>query len=416
MKRYSVFSLARNAVNYHKDWGRAWRSPEPKPAYDAVIVGAGGHGLATAYYLAKEHKLTNIAVIEKGWLGGGNTGRNTTIIRSNYLQDASIAIYELARSLYEDLSQELNYNVMFSPRGLLMLCQTEHELRAMKRTSHANRLAGLDCRMISPAEVKQLVPIINDDPGARYPILGAYYQPRGGTARHDAVAWGYARGADAMGVDIIQNCEVTGIRRDGAKVSGIETSKGFIATPKIGVVVAGHTSLIMQMAGVNMPIESVCLQALVSEPIKPVIDVVVMANTVHGYMSQSDKGELVIGGGADPYNNYSQRGSFPALEHTITALVETFPIISRLRMLRHWAGIVDMTGDRSPIISKTDVEGLYVNCGWGTGGFKSIPGSGFVFADTMANDRPHPIAEPFGLNRFIEGRLIDESVAAAVAH
>jgi len=416
MKRYSVFSLARNAVNYHKDWGRAWRSPEPKPAYDAVIVGAGGHGLATAYYLAKEHKLTNIAVIEKGWLGGGNTGRNTTIIRSNYLQDASIAIYELARSLYEDLSQELNYNVMFSPRGLLMLCQTEHELRAMKRTSHANRLAGLDCRMISPAEVKQLVPIINDDPGARYPILGAYYQPRGGTARHDAVAWGYARGADSMGVDIIQNCEVTGIRRDGGKVSGIETSKGFIATPKIGVVVAGHTSLIMQMAGVNMPIESVCLQALVSEPIKPVIDVVVMANTVHGYMSQSDKGELVIGGGADPYNNYSQRGSFLALEHTITALVETFPIISRLRMLRQWGGIVDMTGDRSPIISKTDLEGLYVNCGWGTGGFKTIPGSGFVFADTMANDRPHPIAEPFGLNRFIEGRLIDESVAAAVAH
>jgi len=416
MNRYSVLSLARNAVTYHKDWARAWRSPEPKPAYDAVIVGAGGHGLATAYYLAKEHKLTNIAVIEKGWLGGGNTGRNTTIIRSNYLQDASIAIYELARSLYEGLSQALNYNIMFSPRGLLMLCQTEHELRAMKRTSHANRLAGLDCRMISPAEVKGLVPIINDDPGARYPILGAYYQPRGGTARHDAIAWGYARGADAMGVDIIQNCEVTGIRRQGGKVTGIETTRGFIATPKIGVVTAGHTSLIMQMAGIDMPIESVCLQALVSEPIKPVIDVVVMANTVHGYMSQSDKGELVIGGGADPYNNYSQRGSFTALEHTVTALVETFPIISRLRMLRHWGGIVDMTGDRSPIISMTDVEGLYVNCGWGTGGFKSIPGSGFVFADTMANGRPHPIAEPFSLNRFIEGRLIDESVAAAVAH
>ena len=416
MNTYSIFSLARNAINYHKDWGRAWRSPEPKAAYDAVIVGAGGHGLATAYYLAKEHKLTNIAVIEKGWLGGGNTGRNTSIIRSNYLQDASIAIYELSRTLYEDLSQELNYNVMFSPRGLLMLCQTEHELRAMKRTSHANRLAGLDCRMIPPAEVKKLVPIINDDPGARYPILGAYYQPRGGTGRHDAIAWGYARGADARGVDIIQNCEVTGIRRDGAKVTGIETTRGFIATPKIGVVTAGHTSLIMQMAGVNMPIESVCLQALVSEPIKPVIDVVVMANTVHGYISQSDKGELVIGGGADPYNNYSQRGSFTALEHTITALVETFPIISRLRMLRHWGGIVDMTGDRSPIISMTDVEGLYVNGGWGTGGFKSIPGSGFVFADTMANGRPHPIAAPFSLNRFIEGRLIDESVAAAVAH
>jgi sarcosine oxidase subunit beta len=414
--RYSIFSIARNAMNYHKDWGRAWRSPDPKPEYDAVIVGAGGHGLATAYYLAKEHKMSNIAVVDKGWLGGGNTGRNTTIIRSNYLQDASIAIYELARSLYEGLSRELNYNVMFSPRGLLMLCQTEHELRALRRTSHANRLAGLDCRMITRQEVKKLVPPINDDPGCRYPILGAYYQPRGGTARHDAVAWGYARGADARGVDIIQNCEVTGIRREGARVSGLETTRGFIKTQRIGVVTAGHTSVIMQMAGVRMPIESVCLQALVSEPIKPVIDCVIMANTVHGYISQSDKGELVIGGGADPYNNYSQRGSFPALQHTVTALVETFPFISRLKMLRLWGGIVDMTGDRSPIISTTDVEGLYVNCGWGTGGFKSIPGSGFVFADTIANGRPHRIAEPFSLNRFAEGRLIDESVAAAVAH
>ncbi len=414
--RYSIFSIARNAMNYHKDWGRAWRSPDPKPEYDAVIVGAGGHGLATAYYLAKEHKMSNIAVLDKGWLGGGNTGRNTTIIRSNYLQDASIAIYELARSLYEGLSRELNYNVMFSPRGLLMLCQTEHELRALRRTSHANRLAGLDCRMITRQEVKKLVPLINDDPGCRYPILGAYYQPRGGTARHDAVAWGYARGADARGVDIIQNCEVTGIRREGARVSGLETTRGFIKTQRIGVVAAGHTSVIMQMAGLRMPIESVCLQALVSEPIKPVIDCVIMANTVHGYISQSDKGELVIGGGADPYNNYSQRGSFPALQHTVTALVETFPFISRLKMLRLWGGIVDMTGDRSPIISTTDVEGLYVNCGWGTGGFKSIPGSGFVFADTIANGRPHRIAEPFSLNRFAEGRLIDESVAAAVAH
>jgi len=416
MMRYSIFSLARNAINYHKDWDRVWRSPEPKSAYDAVIVGGGGHGLATAYYLAKEHKLGNIAVVEKGWLGGGNTGRNTTIIRSNYLQDASIAIYELARSLYEDLSRELNFNLMFSPRGLLMLCQTEHELRAMKRTSHANRLAGLDCRMIGPADVKGLVPIINDDPGARYPILGAYYQPRGGTARHDAVAWGYARAADGLGVDIIQNCEVTGISRQGGRVTGLDTTRGHIRTGKIAVVAAGHSSLIAQMAGLRMPIESVCLQALVSEPIKPVIDVVVMANTVHGYMSQSDKGELVVGGGADPYNNYSQRGSFPAIEHTVTALVETFPIISRLRMMRMWGGVVDMTGDRSPIISKTQVEGLYVNCGWGTGGFKSIPGSGFVFADTVANDRPHPIAAPFSLERFAEGRLIDESVAAAVAH
>jgi sarcosine oxidase subunit beta len=416
MIRYSIFSIARNAMNYHKDWERAWRSPDPKPEYDAVIVGAGGHGLATAYYLAKEHKMSNIAVIEKGWLGGGNTGRNTTIIRSNYLQDASIAIYELSRSLYEGLSRELNYNVMFSPRGLLMLCQTEHELRALKRTAHANRLAGLDCRMISPAEAKKLVPLMNVEPSCRYPVLGAYYQTRGGTARHDAVAWGYARGADSLGVDIIQNCEVTGIRRDGRRVAGVETTKGFIRTRKIAVVAAGHTSVIMQMAGVRMPIESVCLQALVSEPIKPVIDCVIMANTVHGYISQSDKGELVIGGGADPYNNYSQRGSFPALQHTVTALVETFPFISRLKMLRLWGGVVDMTGDRSPIISMTDVEGLYVNCGWGTGGFKSIPGSGFVFADTIANGRPHRIAEAFSLNRFAEGRLIDESVAAAVAH
>jgi sarcosine oxidase subunit beta len=416
MTRYSFFSIARNAMNYHKDWERAWRSPPPKAEYDAVIVGAGGHGLATAYYLAKEHGLRNIAVVEKGWLGGGNTGRNTTVIRSNYLQDASIAIYELSRWLYESLSREVNFNVMFSPRGLLMLCQTEHELRALKRTSHANRLAGLECRMISLKEVKKLVPLINDDRNCRYPILGAYYQPRGGTARHDAVAWGYARAADALGVDIIQNCEVTGIRREGAKIVGLDTTRGQIKTRKIGVVAAGHTSVIMHMAGVRMPIESVCLQALVSEPIKPVIDCVIMANTVHGYISQSDKGELVIGGGADPYNNYSQRGSFPALEHTVTALVETFPFISRLKMLRLWGGIVDMTGDRSPIVSMTDVEGLYVNCGWGTGGFKSIPGSGFVFADTIANGRPHKIALPFSLDRFAEGRLIDESVSAAVAH
>jgi sarcosine oxidase subunit beta len=416
MKRYSIFSLARNATNYHKDWGPAWRSPEPKSEYDVVIVGAGGHGLATAYYLAKNHNVTNVAVIEKGWLGGGNTGRNTTIIRSNYLQDASMAMYELSRSLYEGLSQELNYNVMFSPRGLLMLCQTEHELRAMKRTSHANRLAGTKARMIDRAEVKRLCPIINDRDDCRYPILGAYYQPRGGTARHDAIAWGYARGADARGVDIIQNCEVIGIDRDGGAVSGIQTTRGAIKAKKIAVVVAGHTSQIMQMAGVQMPIESVSLQALVSEPIKPCMDVVVMANTVHGYMSQSDKGELVIGGGADPYNNFSQRGSFPALEHTVTALVETFPIISRLRMLRHWGGTVDMTGDRSPIVSQTDVDGLFVNCGWGTGGFKAIPGSGWVFADTIANNRPHDIAAPFSLDRFLAGHSIDESVAAAVAH
>jgi sarcosine oxidase, subunit beta len=360
--------------------------------------------------------MTNIAVVEKGWLGGGNTGRNTTIIRSNYLQDPSIAIYELSRSLYEGLSQELNYNMMFSPRGLMMLCQTEHEFRAMKRTSHANRLAGLDCRMITPAEVKEIVPIINDDPNCRYPILGAYYQPRGGTGRHDAVAWGYARGADAMGVDIIQNCEVKGIQRDGGKVVGLETTRGVIKTKKIGVVTAGHVSMVMDMAGVRMPIESQCLQALVSEPIKPVIDCVVMANTVHGYMSQSDKGEMVIGGGTDGFNNYTQRGSFHHIEETLRALVETFPMISRLKMLRQWGGIVDMTGDRSPIISKTPLGNCFFNCGWGTGGFKAIPGSGWAMAELMAKGEPGPLAEEFSMWRFKEGKFIDESVAAGVAH
>ena len=416
--RYSIFSLARNAMNYHKDWERAWRSPEPKAEYDAVIVGAGGHGLATAYYLAKNHKLTNIAVVEKGWLGGGNTGRNTTIIRSNYLQDASIAIYELARSLYEDLSQELNFNVMFSPRGVMMLCQTEHEFRAFKRTAacqpacrprlpddHAGGSQEDSCRSsmtIPTAAIRSSAPITSR---AAAP------------ARHDAVAWGYARGADALGRR--HHPELRGHRHHAATATRSpgstprEASSGRRRSASSPPAMSRPSC---RWRACGMPIESVCLQALVSEPIKPVIDCVIMANTVHGYISQSDKGELVIGGGADPYNNYSQRGSFPALEHTVTALVETFPIISRLRMLRMWGGIVDMTGDRSPIIGKTDVEGLYVNCGWGTGGFKSIPGSGFVFADTIANDRPHPIAEPFGLNRFLEGRLIDESVAAAVAH
>jgi sarcosine oxidase subunit beta len=416
MTKYSVFSLARNALAHHKGWGPAWRSPEPKAEYDVVIVGAGGHGLATAYYLAREHKLTSIAVVEKGWLGGGNTGRNTTIIRSNYLQNESIAIYELARSLYETLSRELNFNVMFSPRGLMMLALTEHEVRVQRRHVHAASANGVTAYMIGRDEVKKKVPAINASANARYPILGAIWQPRGGVARHDAVAWGYARGADAMGVDIIQNCEVTGIRRDGGRVAGVETAKGYIAARKVAVVTAGSTSTVMDMAGVRMPLESVALQALVSEPLKPMIDCVIMAGAVHGYISQSDKGELVIGGGADGYLNYSQRGSFPAIEHTVTSLVELFPALSRVKMMRQWAGIVDMTGDRSPIIGLTPVEGLYVNCGWGTGGFKSIPGSGFVFADTIANGRPHPIARPFGLDRFTTGAVIDESVAAAVAH
>ncbi|MCV2877925.1 sarcosine oxidase subunit beta family protein [Sedimentimonas flavescens] len=415
MRRYSMFAVAREALRFHAGWERAWQSPAPKKRYDVVIVGAGGHGLATAYYLGKVHGITNVAVIEKGWLGGGNTGRNTTIIRSNYLQDPSAAIYEKARSLYEDLSQDLNYNVMFSPRGLLMLAQSEHEMRGYKRTVYANKLQGVETRWITPSEVKDLVPIVNID-GPRYPVLGALYQERGGTARHDAVAWGYARACSAMGMDIIQQCEVTGVRTENGKVQGVETTKGSIDCGKLAIVVAGHSSVLAEMAGFRLPIESMALQAWVSEPIKPCMDVVVMANLVHGYMSQSDKGEMVIGGGTDGFNNYTQRGSWHHVEETTRALIETFPIISRLKMLRQWGGIVDMTGDRSPILSKTPVENIFVNCGWGTGGFKSIPGSGWAMAELVAKGEPGPLAADFGLNRFREGRFIDESVAAGVAH
>jgi sarcosine oxidase, subunit beta len=414
MKKYSVFAVAREAMRHHTGWTRAWRDAQPKKRYDVIIVGAGGHGLATAYYLGKNFGITNVAVLEKGWLGGGNTGRNTTIIRSNYLQDPSAAIYEKSRSLYETMSQDLNYNVMFSPRGVIMLAQTEHEVRGYKRTAHANALQGVQTEFIGPERVKQLVPIINLD-GPRYPVLGGLWQARGGTARHDAVAWGYARACSDMGMDIIQKCEVTGVRQTGGKVTGVSTTRGDIDCDKLGLVVAGHSGQLADMAGFRLPIESVALQALVSEPIKPCMDVVVMANTVHGYMSQSDKGEMVIGGGTDGYNNYTQRGSFHHVEETVRALVETFPMISRLKMLRQWGGIVDVTGDRSPILSKTPVEGIFINAGWGTGGFKAIPGSGWGFAELMAKGQS-PLTQAFGLERFAEGRFIDESVAAGVAH
>ena len=415
MKRYSVFAIARQALSWHQGWEKAWASPEPKKRYDAIIIGAGGHGLATAYYLGKNHGITNVAVLEKGWLGGGNTGRNTTIIRSNYLQDPSAAIYEKARSLYETMSQDLNMNVMFSPRGVMMLAQTEHEVRGYQRTAHANALQGVKTEFISPQRVKELCPILNID-GPRYPVLGALWQARGGTGRHDAVAWGYARACSAMGMDIIQNCEVTGVTRADGKVTGVQTTRGDIACDKLGIVVAGHSGQLADMAGFRLPIESLCLQALVSEPIKPCMDVVVMANTVHGYMSQSDKGEMVIGGGTDGFNNFTQRGSFHHIEETLRALVETFPMISRLKMLRQWGGIVDMTGDRSPIISKTPLGNCFINCGWGTGGFKAIPGSGWAMADLMAKGEPGPLATDFSMYRFREGKFIDESVAAGVAH
>ena len=413
---YSILTLARNALSYHENWTEAWRSPEPKPAYDVVIIGGGGHGLATAYYLAKEHGITNVAVIEKGWLGGGNTGRNTTVVRSNYLWDESAALYEFSLKLWEGLSQDLNYNVMFSQRGLISLAHSQHEMQAIRRRVYAIQLNGIDSEFLTPAELQAFCPIINIDPKARFPIVGASLQRRGGTARHDAVAWGFARAADSRGVDIIQNCEVTGLKIENGKVVGVETMRGFIGAKKVGIAVAGHSSVLCAMAGFKLPISSHVLQALVSEPIKPVLNTVITSGLVHVYVSQSDKGELVLGAGIDSYNSYSQAGSPPITEGTLNALTQLFPIFSRLRMLRQWGGIVDTCPDASPIMGKTPVENLFLNCGWGTGGFKATPGSGFVYAHTIATGEPHPLAAPFSLDRFSTGYLIDEHGASGVAH
>ncbi len=417
MQHYSGFGLLKHALNYHENWQRVWRNPTPKKKYDVIIVGGGGHGLATAYYLAKEHGITNVAVIEKGYLGGGNTARNTTIVRSNYLWDEAAHLYEHAMKLWEGLSQDLNYNVMFSQRGVLNLGHTLQDMRDIERRVNANRLNGIDGEVLDAKAVQEIVPIMDCSANTRYPVMGASWQPRAGVARHDAVAWGFARAADALGVDLIQQTEVIDMVIEDGAITGVKTNRhGVISGDRVGCVVAGNSSVLANMAGFSLPLESHPLQALVSEPIKPILDTVVMSNHVHGYVSQSDKGDLVIGAGIDGYNGYGQRGSYPTIEHTVAAIIELFPMFSRVRMNRQWGGIVDTCPDACPIISDTPVENLFFNCGWGTGGFKATPGSGNVFAATLAKGEAHALAKPFSMFRFHNGSLIDEHGAAGVAH
>ena len=416
MEKYSAFSLLKNALSGHRKWLKIWRDAEPKPAYDVVIIGGGGQGLATAYYLAKKHGITNVAVLEKGWLGGGNTGRNTTVVRSNYFYPESTRFFDHSLKLYEGLTHELNYNLMLSQIGILTLAHSRHEMDMLRRWAMSIQVQGVDSEFLDREQVAREVPLLNMSADARYPIQGGFIQRRGGVARHDAVAWGYARAADHLGVDIIQNCEVTGIRVVDGTVKGVETNRGAIATGKVGSAVAGHTSVIGAMVDLNLPIVSQTLQAMVSEPVKPLMHSVVLSPVVHCYVSQSDRGEMVIGGGADTHLSYGQRGSLPSFEETITATAELFPCLSRMKLMRQWGGIVDITPDSSPIISKTPIQGFYLNGGWGTGGFKAIPAGGDTFAYTIANDRPHELVEPFSLDRFARGRLVDEGAAAGVAH
>ena len=408
MSHYSLANLVRHGVLGHRGWKPAWRDPEPKAAYDAIIVGGGGHGLASAYYLAKNHGLNNIAVLEKGWLGGGNTGRNTTIVRSNYLLDANARFYEHSMKLWEGLSRDLNFNVMFSQRGVINLAHSKAQLEAFRRRGNAMRVNGIDAELLNRDGVAALVPGMDMSRDSRFPVEGGLMQPRGGTARHDAVAWGYARAADRRGVDIIQNCEVTGIRRDRSGVTGVESSRGFIASKRIGLAVAGHSTQLAAMAGVRLPIESHVLQAMVSEPVKPVLDTVVTFGAAHLYVSQSDKGELVMGGDIDGYNSFAQRGNLPVIEHVAGCLLALFPHFSRLRILRTWGGIMDMSMDGSPIIGTTPVPGLFLNGGWCYGGFKATPASGWVFAHTMATGQPHALNADLNLDRFHQGRVLDE--------
>ena len=393
-----------------------WRNPDPRPAYDVVIVGGGLHGLCTAYYLAKLHGLRNIAVVERGWLGNGNAVRNTTVIRSNYLREESMPLYEFCLKLWEGWSEELDYDLLFSQRGLLALTHTTAETNAARRGVFANTLTGIDAEWLEPHEVKALCPIINLSQDIRYPVMGASLQRRGGIARHDAVVFALARAANALGVDLLQGCEVTGFDIVAGRVVGVQTSRGNIAAGKVGLAGAGRSPQLATMAGFDLPIQSYPLQALVSGIYDPVLPCVVMSGTLHVYVSQAHKGELVMGAARDPYHSYAQRGSFGILEQQIQAALELYPIMSRAHLLRTWAGIVDVSPDASPIIGLTPLQNLFVNCGWGTGGFKATPGSGWLFAHTIAHGQPHDLNAPFSLERFETGALIDEHGAAAVSH
>jgi sarcosine oxidase, subunit beta len=398
----------------HPDW--LWRDPDPTSSYDAIVVGGGGHGLATAYYLAKNHGITNVAILEKGWLAGGNMARNTTIIRSNYLWDESSAIYEFALKLWEQLPAELDYDFLFSQRGVLNLAHTAQDVRDSVRRVNANKLNRIDAEWLGPDEVAKVCPIVNVSQDVRYPVLGATFQPRAGIAKHDHVAWAFARACDRLGVDLIQNCEVTGFVRDGDRVVGVETTRGRISSGVVGLAASGHSSVLAEKAGFRLPVQTHPLQAVVSELYEPVHPTVVMSNHVHVYVSQAHKGELVMGAGVDSYNGYAQRGSFHLIEHQMAAALELFPIFARAHLLRTWAGIVDVTPDASPIMGATPLPNLYVNSGWGTGGFKATPAAGWAMAHTMATGEPHELNRPFALERFTTGALIDEHGAAGVAH